>query len=305
MTTWRVGAILNESVSDTLRFASWYLEAGAEGLTLLFDDPEDKALSLLADHPKIDVYPATPEFWAKLGRDPADAFTKRQNAALNWIYRNTEEDWLLNVDADEFVLTRDETLTEYLAKQSETVNSIRINVAEVVGTDDPEGFYTFRRPMAKPQVQAVYGENAIYFGPRRMGLIGHSIGKSVTRTALQGVRLRQHWADGPEHLNLRETFIPVQDGIELLHFIGLDYEPWRRKLDWRLKSRGFVNPLKVRINEVKDGPDGEAKLKELHAKLHRLSPSRVQTLLDLGVGFTQQIDFEAIVSKHFPTYIDR
>ena len=96
MTTWRVGAILRENLSDTLKFASWYLEAGANGITLVFDDPEDPALSLLADHPKIDVFAATPDFWLELGRDPADAFTKRQNAALNWIYRYTEEDWLLN-----------------------------------------------------------------------------------------------------------------------------------------------------------------------------------------------------------------
>ena len=64
---WRVAAILNESLSDTMRFAAWYLAEGASSLLLMFDDPRDPAMDVLTAHPKIDCVGCTAGFWRDLG----------------------------------------------------------------------------------------------------------------------------------------------------------------------------------------------------------------------------------------------
>ena len=42
-----VGAILREPLETTLRFVSWYLDAGADQIVLCFDDPLDPAIEVL------------------------------------------------------------------------------------------------------------------------------------------------------------------------------------------------------------------------------------------------------------------
>ncbi|MFC3119257.1 glycosyltransferase family 2 protein [Jhaorihella thermophila] len=103
---WRVAAILNESLADTMRFAAWYLAEGAHSLLLFFDNPRDPAIGILGDHPRIECVPCTPAFWESIGIRPDARFVKRQNAALTHAYRNTDEPWFLNVDADEFLHVR-------------------------------------------------------------------------------------------------------------------------------------------------------------------------------------------------------
>ena len=77
-----VGAILREPLAATLRFVSWYLEAGADQIVLCFDDPWDPAIDLLKDHPQVQVIRCTRRFWLDRGCRPRTRFTKRQNLAM-------------------------------------------------------------------------------------------------------------------------------------------------------------------------------------------------------------------------------
>ena len=104
--TWRVGAVVKETVEDTLRFAAWYLEAGATGITLMMDDPDDAAIPILQTRPEIEVIPMTRKMWEQIGFDADRPFIRRQNFACTWCYRNMYEDWFLNVDADEFLFSK-------------------------------------------------------------------------------------------------------------------------------------------------------------------------------------------------------
>lgn len=296
---WRVGAILNESVSDTLRFAAWYLEAGASGLTLLFDDPDDPAQDVLSTVPEITCVPCTPGFWADLGLAPDTRFTKRQNVALSWVYRSLPDGWLLNVDADEFLHVLNGTVAAFLAGMPEDIEAVRVETAEIVAAPADVPGCVYRLPMERDVARRVYGDSAALFGPRRKGLIGHPQGKSFVRCGLAGVSLRQHWAQRADGSEIAEKYVPVREGAALLHHIGLDYAVWRSKLDWRLVSSGFTVPLTGRIRAIQDGPDAEDRLRALHADLHGLDADRLERLRDEGVSLELPIDLDTIAARRF------
>lgn len=297
--TWRVGAILNESLADTLRFAAWYLEAGADGLTLMFDNPQDPAIGVLETHPCITCIPCTPEFWEELGLTQDTRFPKRQNFALSYIYRSTSEDWLLNVDADEFVYVGVDGIAGLLSAQGVETESIRIETAEIVEPTVAQDALTFRLPMERDVARRVYADDAQLFGPRRKGLVGHPQGKSATRTGIRGVSLRQHWPQRHNGEPMVERMIGRQDDAYLLHFIGLDYAAWHGKLAWRAGSRGFTVPLTQRIEAAMASGNADAELQELHARLHKASPEVLARLKTEGARLDLRLDLDAVARRVF------
>lgn len=298
---WRVGAILNEPLADTLRFAAWYLDAGASGLTLLFDNPEDPALEVLASHPSVTCIPCTAEFWADLGLTPDTRFTKRQNMALSWVYRSMPDGWLLNVDADEFLHVINGAVSSFLAAMPAETEAVRVETAEIVAGPAGATENIYRLPMERDVARRVYGDSAALFGPRRKGLIGHPQGKSFVRCGLPGVSLRQHWAQRADGSEIAERYVPVREGAALLHHIGLDYAVWRAKLDWRLVSSGFTVPLTERIRAMLDLPDAEERLRTLHADLHGVDAERLDRLRAEGVSLELPIDLDGITARRFGT----
>lgn len=300
--SWRVGAILNESVADTLRFAAWYLEAGADGLTLLFDNPDDPAIDLLSGDPRISCIRCTPDFWTGLGVAPDTRFPKRQNIALSDLYRHTREDWLVNVDADEFLYLKSGRIADLLSAQTPQTDYLRVETAEVIATGNRPGRSVFRLPMERDAALRVYGDSAGLFGPRRKGLVGHPQGKSAIRTGLPGVVLRQHWPQrSGGGADLRETLIGRAEGAHLLHFIGLDYDAWHRKLDWRTGSRGFTVPLTERIRAAIQSPDAERELRLLHQDLHMAESDRLDRLRAEGARLDLTLDRDALARRVFGT----
>lgn len=297
--TWRVGAILNETLADTLRFAAWYLEAGADGLTLMFDNPQDPAIGVLEAHPKITCIPCTPEFWEELGLTQDTRFPKRQNFALSHIYRTTSEDWLLNVDADEFVYVAEGSIADLLTAQAPETECIRIETAEIVEPLVAQDALSFRLPMERDVARRVYEDNAELFGPRRKGLVGHPQGKSATRTGIPGVSLRQHWPQRRNGEPMVERMIARNDGAHLLHFIGLDYDAWHGKLEWRAGSRGFTVPLTQRIEAAMASENAAAELQDLHARLHKASPEVLRRLAEEGARLDLSIDLDAVARRIF------
>lgn len=290
---WRAAAILNESLADTLRFAAWYLAEGASSLLLLFDNPEDPAIGVLGEHPRIDCVACTPAFWDSLGMAPDANFSKRQNAALTWAYHRTPEPWFLNVDADEFLHVEGGSIAALLAAQPAEVEALRILTAEVVTPVSPKSALQFRLPMERDAAKRVYLSDAPLFGPRRKGLIGHPQGKSATRTGLPDVRARQHWVEWPDGTQVAERVIGADRGCYLLHMIGQDFDAWRRKLDWRSGSRGFTTPLTRRIAAAMASDDPEGQLRGLYEAMHRMDDAALSRLEAEGARLELDLDLEA------------
>ena len=290
---WRAAAILRESLADTLRFAAWYLDRGANSLLLLFDDPGDPAIAILRDHPRIDCVACTPEFWERLGWAPGANFPKRQNAALSWAYQRTEEPWFLNVDADEFLHIEGRSIATLLAAQPRDIEAVRVVTAEAVRPETRRDRLQFRLPMARGKARHVYGENVALFGPRRFGLVGHPQGKSATRTGLGDMRVRQHWVERPDGTPVAEREVGARQRGYLLHMIGYDFEAWRGKLEWRSDSRGFTTPLTRRIEAAMASEAPEAGLRSLYDAMHKMDDAALERLGEAGARLQLELDLEA------------
>lgn len=59
---WRVGAIMNEPLPEVLKFCAWYLALGADEVVICFDNPDDPAINILSDHPRLRCISCTPAF---------------------------------------------------------------------------------------------------------------------------------------------------------------------------------------------------------------------------------------------------
>lgn len=274
--TWHVGAIMNEPQTEVLRFAAWYFEAGAHGMTLFFDNPDDPAAAVLEDHPNVTVIRCTPEFWDRLGLSPETRFPRRQNAAMTWLYRQCTDSWLLNVDADEFMYIPT-GVDRFLNTIPEDIEAVRIQSAEKLLTGNPaNGFY--RLPMERDAAKRVYGDAARFFGPKRKGLVGHPQGKSFIRTGIDDISLRQHWAQSTGGRQIREAHIEARTGYALLHHVGDNYEIWREKVQWRIASRGFTGPLTAAIQAALDGDAPETGIRAIYDELHLCDADRLDRL---------------------------
>jgi hypothetical protein len=275
-----VAAIVNESGPVIDRFLRWYLAQGASAVWLFFDDPASPNMDRLASAAGVTVTPCTPEFWHGLGLSPDVRFTRRQNAALTWAYGQVQDGWLLNVDADELMYFPGTTLAARLETVAAEDRTIRVASAELVGADVPEQMFRIQVP--RERIGAVYADAADLFR-RRFGLIGHADGKSFHRAGQPGIRLRQHWAEdagGNEVPGLRWG---AAEGAYLLHYLAPDYELWRAKLEWRLGSHGFPEPIKERLRAIQASePDPEAAYRRLYDLLHRLTPAQIAQLREIG-----------------------
>ena len=281
---WHVGAIVNEPEAEILRFVAWYFSQGAHGITLFFDNPDDPTANLVDRHPDVSVIRCTPKFWRDLGLTPDIRFTKRQNAALNWLYRQAPADWLLNVDADEFMYTASVSIQAFLEGQPEDIDVVRVETAEVVLPKSATGEKShYRLPMSRTTAQAVYGESLKFFGPKRKGLVGHAAGKAFVRCGNSDLRLRQHWAESISGRNISERIIQAGPNAALLHHIGDRYDVWRGKIEWRLNSRGYIASLNQLMTDALNAEDCEDQFQALYDDLHGCSDERLQRLQDAGV----------------------
>lgn len=294
---WRVGAIMKEPLGEVLRFCAWYLAQGADEIVICFDDPQDPAIPVLADMPRLRCISCDAEFWARLGHHPEDAFVTRQNTALTWLYGQYDDGWLLNVDADEFLYFEESSVAGILAQQPDDVRSVRVGTAERILPLQPSARFYFRRPMERRARRTVYGPDFKLFGPRRMGLVGHPQGKSLVRCGIAGLRLRQHFPRGAQ--GGRDVVLRHEQGAHLLHMIGADYDIWRRKLAWRSLSRGFTDGMTEAVEEAQAAPNASEELRRLYERIHCASPERLRRLMDVDALLILEIEFEALVQDYF------
>lgn len=294
---WRVGAILNESLEATLRFVAWYLDLGAKDITLLFDNPKDPAINVLQGVERVRCIACTDAFWSALGKGNEARFAKRQNAAMTWLYRQYDTGWFLNVDADEYLYCGNGGVTDLIARADAESLSIRVETAEALVVEGASGLY--RAPMKRAARRAVYGADVGLFRPRRVGLVGHAEGKSLTRCGVENLYLRQHWPQRRGQGRMPETIVRACDGVYLLHEIGLDYETWRQKLNWRVGASGFAKGLALQLQEVLEGDDPEPCLRGLYQKLHCADKALCGGLREHNALLELELDLDRRVARHF------
>lgn len=283
-----VAAIVNEPAEVLDRFVAWYSSQGADQIRLFFDNPDHPDLARIAALPLVQAIRCTEAYWQGLGLSADMRFTRRQNAALTDAYHQLANGWLLNVDADELMYFPGKTISAMLADVPNSVPTLRIATAEHVIT--PGHRQTFRLPLPRAAADGIYGADAYLFR-RRFGLIGHADGKSFHRAGQAGIRLRQHWAEDKDGNEITGERLGAAQAAFLLHYFAPDFTLWRGKVEWRLQSHGFPEPIKERLRMIQQAPDPEAGYLDLYRLLHCLDAEQVSALHALGGLLELPVDF--------------
>lgn len=141
----------------------------------------------------------------------------------------------------------------------------------------------FRTVTRKEILSDVYGEDARFFWPRK-GLLGHTDGKSMTRTGF-AARWRLHWAETGDGQAINDKFSGPADGTFLVHYFDAGYSEWRRKLDWRKAAWGFSKRVSDYLNHFT-----EDELEDLYRRLHSLNDSQLEKLQSIGGALQLDVD---------------
>jgi hypothetical protein len=248
--------LAREPQALVLTHLAWHLALGAAEVHLFLDDPTDPVAPLASALPRVRVTRCDAAFWAAhpTGRRP-DRVTARQSFCATRAYGRAGVGWLLHLDADEFLHPQAD-LAQELARNAALPGALVVPVRErAYATPDPqalfEGVFRIPRRAADPAhpLLAPLAEMA----PR--GVIGHALGKSITRTGLP-LTLHPHFprplgGGAPQDVPSRPCTAAV-----LLHFDGLTPRHWLAKQRARL---GDPRP------EAWLGPHRQAQLRALAA----------------------------------------
>lgn len=290
--TFAVVAMMREDPSIIRRFVDFYSTAGAERIEIFHDGPLPARASL--EGPGVTITECDAAFWQALCGGPRPAVHEQAQAAIyNATWKTCESDWLLVVDADEFVFGPI-PIREMLKAIPPEVEAIRIPTAEAVwgpGDDiDAEfGCTYFRTPIrrgARLVQRLVYGDLAPLF---HMGLLGHNAGKHFVRRAarIDSVRLHNSLKDGQGIGKWAATLTPKGKGFLLAHFdaIGIERwrEKWRRRLTGEIKAKDMSSQRRAQMRVIGQGiADGEAALRRTFARLNGLTPWQCFLLRQIG-----------------------
>lgn len=238
---WGIVLMAREPAVLVLVHLAWHIAAGAEELHLYLDDPDDPVAAPAAALPGVRVTRCDAAFWAghPTGRRPG-LITARQAHCATRAYRACGVDWLVHLDADEFLAGA--PLAETLARHPDHPGAVVIPVRErVYARPDPTGLFEglWRIPQPPPRRGHPLLAPLAAFAPA--GVLGHALGKSATRTGL-AVRLHCHF---PKPLGEgRELPMRRAEETVLLHVDGLTPAHWLAKQRARIGADlpAFLGP---------------------------------------------------------------
>lgn len=228
---WGITMLAREPADLLLAHLAWHIAAGASVLHVFLDDPADPVAEPAAALPGVKVIRCDARFWAThpSGRRP-DLIVARQTFCATRAYRDAGVDWLLHLDADEFLFQRT-PLARELARNADHPGALVIPVRERILTR-PDQQHLFEGPFRVPQQGAQRRAHPLLAPLSELapaGVIGHSLGKSVTRVGLD-VALHPHFprpAGGGQPSDVPRR--PSQSAV-LLHFDGLTPLHWLAKM---------------------------------------------------------------------------
>ncbi|SFP99051.1 Glycosyl transferase family 2 [Roseivivax halotolerans] len=283
---WGVVSTVAEPPELLAAHAAHYVTMGASEIRYYLDRSDPRINELLGRVPQVHLIGADEAFYTDIvgvRRKPA-ALNRKQRFNAEHAVRTMEVDWLLHVDADEFLAA--EEFAGLLSALPDDIDSLHIPNGERVWLRDApvdtifDGALLWQVPGPPRAARRLLGDELALFTDR--GFCGHALGKSVTRTG-RGLSLGLH---GPR----REPPARIAESREakICHFDGLTRAHWCAKL-MRYAAQGMykdgsrAQSFRARqIAEVTEaGGDGAAAL-ALHDKLRVLGPELADALRQAG-----------------------
>ena len=296
--TWSTVSFVKDTPENVRRFVSYHLGLGARRMQIFFDDPLDPCIEMLAGLEQVTTVACSPEFWLEhLGSSEIALHGVRQNTATTLGYARATEDWVLNLDADEFLHLGAVPVTTFLSEVPPGVNVIRFRPAESVFVDDPQGREHFRLPIDRKSVTEVHGDFGVNT-KRRLGFFGHLDGKSLIRSGLEGVRLRQHWPEDESRQVLLDLDFQALPDMCILHQNAETFEMWRGKLDFRLSTNSIPGMLRGVLRSLLVEGD-EAGIRDVYDKIFSLSEDALTKMQDRNLLFALERPLNRFEASYF------
>lgn len=289
--TWGVVMTVDEPSQLVLANVAYHLGTGASEAHVYVDKPGDPVVAVLEGLPGVTVTTCDEAHWARLGSGREDSQTKRQAANATQAYGSCEVDWLLHLDADEFLVQRDYDLREELQHiprgpgYLHVPNWERVYRAGVAPTGLFDG--TFRIPYSGRDIYEshLFGELTPFLVG---GVTGHAVGKGIVPTrenCVMGIH-------GPRRgSRARENKLPPihSNTAVLAHFDGMTPLHWIMKiLRYGLYGAATLGSLSAdhRRNQIQFALEqcrSIADLYEFHDRLKRLTEAEAARLDVLGL----------------------
>lgn len=299
--TWSVVATVSEPEPLVMAFVAACLTRGASAVHLYLDSPQPGLEAALAGVARCHLIRCDAAYWrASPGGRPWPQ-SDRQRHNLKCAYEASSSDWMLNIDADEFLMG-DGDPARALAALPEGCSFAQMRVAERVYLAMPDAHCifdgVFRRPNP-PELQAevdrIDGDAARFL---RQGMTGYPTGKGFFRVG-RGLTVDLHSAKG-----LRPQRMVVLPDWQVQHFDGLTPKGWiwkkQRTMAQQPGWQNFAPERRAQCQAVADAGTDLAALERLYLSIKQLDAGRAAALSDLGLIVPGDVDVRADLARVFP-----
>ena len=307
--TWGLSSTILAPARDILRFAAYHIEAGAHRLYIYLDAANPQAFVHLDAHPKVRVTVCDAQYWKQRKRDRPDTHQVRQTANATHAYnRRAEVDWLIHMDADEFLVSA-QPVAEILAERPADPPATRIRPMEQL-SGNPAAFKAFvpNGPDRARIVAALYPTFGAYL---KGGFLSHLAGKVFVRTGLPNIHVRIHnvFQDG-KMLDCHDH----QHGIDLAHAHAKSWDDWIAAYRYRVTKGSYrpaLGPNKPYekgglsmhdLFQMIEGEGGEAGLRHFFDEVCADTPRLRKKLTAHGLLRHADLDLDRLMAKHFPDF---
>lgn len=236
--TWAVVATVDENPAVVQAFLAWHLSQGAAHVFLYCDRPGDPVQEIVAHLTQVTVIACDDAHWSRIGKNRPHRHQVRQVRNARDAYTRTDADWLVHIDADEFLWSQT-PIAQHLSAVSDTADCLVVPVAERVHLTSAKDKSIFGGAFRRPYLSSVTKGRAV-FGPdysmTYKGLTGHAQGKVFVRTG-RPLWLSIHRARSTDRDYEVASVRADRAQLELLHF------DWLTPLQWTFKLARMAHAL--------------------------------------------------------------
>jgi len=278
--TWGIVMTAREPAQLVLANIGWHLHTGASEIHLYLDDPEDPVAADVAAVPQVHVTLCDTDHWGGRKKGRPDQQTRRQVFNCDHAMARAGVDWLVHLDADEFLVQHTSMAAE-MAWLRPHDSELHFPVCERFYTEPPTHLFdgvlrhatTGRRDLPKD----LFGDLDRYF---KAGMTGHTAGKSAAPTD-SDFRLGVHSAYRGKRDAAHKAERHVSRSTRLYHFDGLTPLHWLIKLGRYAKSReqGFFPPGRTaQLDDLVAVRGDAAKILGFHNKIRMMDQATVDLM---------------------------
>lgn len=306
--SWGIVMTVREPAQLVLANVAWHLGTGASEVHVYLDDPDDPVADALEAIPAVRVVPCDAAHWgtAVQTKTRPESINRRQGRNAGHAMARCAVDWLIHLDADEFLL-QERPLGHELEAVRELDCELHFPVHERTyagGAPIDTIFSGIFRTTTKGLNRRSDGRSndPIIFGTQspvlHHGVLGHSAGKCAAPTD-GDFRLGLHWSFRGLGRERAERYRSTS--TRLLHFDGLTRLHWLSKLIRYRDTDPSVLKVpphrRAQIEIFQDISGDRAALADFHRTLREPDDAALGRLRAFGLLHERAFDPSEVVER--------